>query len=137
MSLGPVEYVVIGFPGTRLNDDIVPALADLVASATVRIIDLMVVTKDADGTVAMLEYEDLGDAPGFADLEGDVSNLFSEEDASALAVSMLPDSTALVILWEDLWAAPLAEAVRRAEGSIVSGARIPPDVMADAFAAAQ
>jgi hypothetical protein len=137
VSLGPVEFIVIGLPDSVLNDDIVPALAELVASETVRILDLMVVSRDADGQTSTIEYEEFADAPGFADLEGEVSSLFSDEDASYVATSLAPGTSAIVILWEDMWARHFADAVLRAKGTILSGGRVPRDVMDAALASVQ
>lgn len=137
MSLGPLEYIVIDFPGAELRDDIVPALADLVSSQAVRILDLMVVTKDANGVAATVEYEDLPSAPGLADIDGDVTSVLSEDDAAEVAATMAPDSSALVILWEDVWARSFADAVLRASGRISDGARIPHDVAVKVFAGLQ
>lgn len=132
-----MEFIVIGLPGSELNDDIVPALAELVASETVRILDLLVVMKDDDGHTSTIEYEDFVDAPGFIDLEGEVSSLFSDEDAIYVAASLAPGCSAIVILWEDVWARHFADAVARANGTILSGGRVPRDVMDAALASVQ
>ena len=77
MAIGPVEYVIIGFPGNQFKGEIIPALADLVESGTVRILDLVFVMKDAEGNITTAEYEDL---PGMDDLDGDADGLFNEDD---------------------------------------------------------
>lgn len=136
MNVGPVEYIVIDFPGMRLHDDIVPALGELVGSGSVRILDLMVVTKDADGVAATVEYEDLP-IDGFVDLEGDVTSVLSDEDAAEVAATMAPDSSALVLLWEDVWARSFGDAVLRANGRILDGARIPNTIAQRVFAGLQ
>jgi hypothetical protein len=137
VSLGPVEFVVIGLPDGELNDDIALALAELVASNTVRILDLLVVMKDDDGLTSTIEYEDFVGAPAFIDLEGDVSSLLSDEDTIHVAASLTPGSSAIVILWEDLWARDFADAVALANGTILSGGRVPSDVMDAALASVQ
>jgi hypothetical protein len=137
VSLGPVEFVVIRLPDSELNDDIALALAELVASDTVRILDLLVVMKDDDGLTSTIEYEDFVGAPAFIDLEGEVSSLLSDEDASYVAASLAPGSSAIVILWEDLWARDFADAVTLANGTILSGGRVPRDVMDAALASVQ
>lgn len=134
MTFGPLEYIVIGFPGSRPTDDIVPALADLVAAGTVRILDLVVVAKDADGAVAIVEYEDIDGADGYIDLEGEVSSVLSEDDAYGVAELLDAGSWAMVILWEDVWAQPFADAVLAAGGRILSGERIPNDLVEASFA---
>ena len=131
MSLGPVEYIIIKFPGNQFKGEIVPALADLVDSGTVRILDLVFVLKDADGDVTSIEYEDL---PGVADVDGEADGLLSEEDLVLAAEVLEPESSGLLIVWEDTWANPLAEAIRGAGGIIVAGERIPHEIVEAAFA---
>jgi uncharacterized membrane protein len=130
MAMGPVEYIIIGFPENQFKGEIVPALADLVESGTVRILDLVFVMKDADGTVTSVEYEDL---PGMSDLEGEADGLLSEEDLEMVAEVLEPNSSGLMIVWEDLWASRLAAALRDAGGVIISGERIPHDIVEAAF----
>ena len=130
MAMGPVEYIIIGFPENQFKGEIVPALADLVESGTVRILDLVFVMKDADGTVTSVEYEDL---PGVSDLEGEADGLLSEEDLEMVAEVLEPNSSGLMIVWEDLWASRLAAALRDAGGVILSGERIPHDIVEAAF----
>ena len=130
MAMGPVEYIIIGFPENQFKGEIVPALADLVESGTVRILDLVFVMKDAAGTVTSVEYEDL---PGMSDLEGEADGLLSEEDLEMVAEVLEPNSSGLMIVWEDLWASRLAAALRDAGGVILSGERIPHDIVEAAF----
>ena len=101
MAIGPVEYVIIKFPGNQFKGEIVPALADLVESGTVRILDLVFVLKDEDGNIASLEYEDL---PGLADVDGEADGLLNEEDLEMAAEVLEPNSSGLLIVWEDRWA---------------------------------
>jgi uncharacterized membrane protein len=130
MAMGPVEYIIIGFPENQFKGEIVPALADLVESGTVRILDLVFVMKDAAGTVTSVEYEDL---PGVSELEGEADGLLSEEDLEMVAEVLEPNSSGLMIVWEDLWASRLAAALRDAGGVILSGERIPHDIVEAAF----
>ena len=130
MAIGPVEYVIIGFPGNQFKGEILPALADLVERNTVRILDLVFVIKDEEGNVTSAEYEDL---PGMADLDGEADGLFSEEDLLMAAEVLEPNSSGLLIVWEDTWATPLAEAIRNAGGVIVAGERIPHEIVEGAF----
>ena len=129
MAIGPVEYIIIGFPENQFKGEIV-ALADLVESGTVRILDLVFVTKDADGDVTSIEYEDL---PGLGDIDGEVDGLVSEEDLEMIAEVLEPNSSGLMIVWEDVWASRLAAAIRGAGGVILSGERIPHDIVEAAF----
>ena len=130
MAIGPVEYIIIGFPENQFKGEIVPALADLVESGTVRILDLIFVTTDADGDVTVIEYEDL---PGLGDLDGEADGLLSDEDLDMVGETLEPNSSGLMIVWEDCWANRLATAIRDAGGVIMSGERIPHDIVEAAF----
>src|SRR3954464_4152360 len=107
MSRGPVEYVIIGFPGNEFKGEIVPALADLVDSGTVRIIDLVFVGKTEDGDVVSFEV-DGGHAQleVFNSLDGEVGDFIGDEDVAHAAAALEPGTSAALLLWEDLWAAP-------------------------------
>ncbi|WP_055530980.1 DUF6325 family protein [Streptomyces graminilatus] len=135
MDVGPVEYVVVAFPGNRFRGEIAPELRALVASGTVRILDLTFVKKDADGVVSYVELDALDptEASVFDDIEGEVGGLFTKEDLDLIAEELVPDSSAAVLLWEDTWAAGMAEAVRRAGGRLVAHERIPAEVVERAF----
>ena len=130
MALGPVEYAVIAFPGNRFNGDVVPALSELVDSGTVHIIDLVFVHKDADGILTIGELEQLDAELGavFAELEGDIDGLLSEEDLSDISALLSDNSSAAVIVWENLWAERFAAAVRASGGQLVDSGRIPHEV---------
>lgn len=135
-STGPVEYVVIGFPGNRFKGEIVPAVAELVDHGIVRIIDVAFIKKDTDGNVAMFEYDALDDvlAFGFADIDGEAGGVLNDEDLELAAEALEPDSSAALIVWEHRWAARVAQAIRDAGGRIIAGERVPDDVVAQALA---
>ncbi|HEX9259345.1 MAG TPA: DUF6325 family protein [Acidimicrobiales bacterium] len=137
MTLGPVEYVVIGFADDKVSADIVPPLAELVRSGTIRIIDLVFVAKDADGNVTSFEYDGLDGATGeaFAGLEGDADGLFNDEDVAIVGAALEPGTAAALMLFEDLWATPFAQAIRAAGGRLVAGERIPPEIVDAAVSA--
>lgn len=128
VDIGPVEYVVIEFPGNQFNGEVAPALARLVESGTVRIIDLVFVIKDDDGNVTSLEYDDLDDEV-LAGIDGEADGLLSEEDIAELSEDLAPNSSALLILFEDLWALEFGKAVRDSGGELVSGGRIPRELI--------
>lgn len=133
-EIGPVEYAVIAFPGNRFSGEIAPALAELIEAGTIRIIDLAFVGKDADGNVLSFEMTDLEEDVRRA-LEGvgvDPSGLLNEDDLSAAAEELEPDSSALLVVWEDVWATKLAQAVRNADGVILDFERIPHEVVVEA-----
>jgi len=125
--IGPVEFVIIEFAGNQFNGDIAPALAELVDSGTVRIIDLAVVSKDSAGNLTILELQEL--TPELADallkLTGEVSGLLSEEDLLGIGEDMEPNTTGAAMLVEHIWATRFAAAVRAANGNLVLSERIP------------
>ncbi len=125
MPIGPVEYIIVGFPGNKFNGEIAPELIALVESGTVRILDLIFIGKDADGNVVSFEIEDLEGFAAFADLDADVGGLISPEDIEYAAAQLEPNSSAALLLWEDVWAAPFAKAVLDSGGVLLDGARIP------------
>ena len=130
-EIGPVEYMVVSFPGNRFRGEIAPALQELVESATIRVIDLAFVTKTADGEVGAFEVSDL-DPEVQSALEaigGAPSGLFNEDDLAAAAEELEPDSSAALLVWEDLWAAKLAQAIRDADGVLLDLERIPHEVV--------
>lgn len=133
-TIGPVEFLIIDFPGNRFTDDLAPALADLVGRGVVHVIDLVFVSKDADGNVAWFECDDLEELAAYAPVDGEAEGLLSDEDIIELSEELAPDSSALFIVWEDTWARDLAVAVRAAGGRIAAGERIPHDAVLELFA---
>jgi hypothetical protein len=138
MEVGPVEYVVIAFPGNRFRGEIAPELRNLVASGTVRILDLTFVKKGEDGSVSYVELDALDpvEASVFDDIEGEVGGLFSHEDLELIAEELVPDSSAAVLVWEDTWAAAITGAIRNADGELLAHERIPAAVVEKALEAA-
>jgi uncharacterized membrane protein len=135
-SIGPVEYVVIAFPGNRFKGEIVPALAELVDNDVIRIIDVAFIKKDADGNTTMFEYDTLDDvlAFGFADVDGEAGGVLNDEDLELAAEALEPDSSAALIVWEHRWATGVAQAIRNAGGRIVAGERVPDEIVKQALA---
>jgi hypothetical protein len=135
-SSGPVEYVVIAFPGNRFKGEIVPAIAELVDNDIVRIIDVAFVKKDADGTVTTFEYDSLDDvlAFGFADIDGEAGGVLNDEDLELAAEALAPDSSAALVVWEHRWAARVSQAIRDAGGRIIAGERVPDEIVEQALA---
>jgi hypothetical protein len=126
-ELGPVDWIVVEFPGSRFNGEMAPALTDLVARDLIRVLDLLVLKKDADGSIEAFELSDLdeseiGELRGY---EAELAMLLSEDDVTAVAAAVEPGSSAAVLVWENLWAAPFASAVRRSGGQLVASGRIP------------
>jgi len=125
MDIGPVSYTVIAFPGNRFTGKIAPELEKLIANGVVRIIDLVFVAKDEAGDTVSLEFDQLEELAPFGELEGEVGGLVNAEDLDHVAANLPPGNSALVIVWEDTWANPLAEAILEAGGVVVDSARIP------------
>ncbi|MDH6135671.1 hypothetical protein P3T37_005088 [Kitasatospora sp. MAA4] len=130
-DVGPVEYMVVAFPGSRFRGEIVPELKKLVDGGIVRIIDLAFVKRDEDGTVRFLELEsvDAEEAALFADLDGEVGGLLSEEDLALIAEEIPAGSSAALLVWENSWATAIAGAIRAAGGVLVAHERVPVHVV--------
>ncbi|WP_199809178.1 DUF6325 family protein [Streptomyces sp. NRRL S-244] len=126
-ELGPVDYLVVEFPAGASNftGQMATALAELVKSGTIRVIDVLILTKDSDGTVEASELSDVGGLGELEVIEAELGELLAEEDVEHLAAAMEPGSTAGVLIWENLWAAPFASAVRHSGGQLIANGRIP------------
>ncbi len=135
MEIGPVEYIVISFPGNQFNGDVAPALAELVREGTVRVIDLVFIHKDEDGNVTSFEYDERPETAQFADVDGEADGLISDEDIEFAAAQLPLNSSAALLIWEDVWATRFAKAVRDSGGEVITGARVPRDVVEAALAA--
>jgi hypothetical protein len=129
MGIGPVEYMIVAFPGNKFNGEIAPALADLVDSGTIRVLDLAIVVKDQDGNIVGGELEDADSdiVQAFRKIVGAGADgdLLNEEDIQRAGEALEPNSSAAVLVWEDLWATRFAEAVRASGGVLVEIQRIP------------
>jgi hypothetical protein len=137
-SLGPVQYIVVGFPGSKFKGEIIPELGNLVKAGTIRVMDLAFVSKAEDGSILCMELEDLADddAAPFAAFEKEIGDLLNEEDLLIAADALEPGSSAAVLVWENIWARKFADALRNADGVLVAWDRIPYEVVQAAMAAA-
>jgi Family of unknown function (DUF6325) len=126
-ELGPVDYFVVEFPAGKSNftGEMVTELLALVDSGIIRVVDALILTKDDDGAVEAMELSDVGELGALQDLEAQLAELLAEEDVEHLAAAMDPGSTAGVLIWENLWAAPFASAARRSGGQLIANGRIP------------
>ena len=126
-ELGPVDYLVVEFPAGRANfsGEMAAELSSLVDAGTIRILDLMIITKDDDGTIDAFEVDDFEGLDELRALETELANLLAAEDVEDLAAAMEPGSVAGVLVWENRWAAPFASAARRAGGQLIANGRIP------------
>ena len=123
-----LEYIIIGFPENNFSGEIAPGLATLVDAGLIRIVDLVFVAKGDDGSTIALEVDEHDHLSAFAAIEGDVGGVIGPEDIEHAAASIADGSSVLLIVWEDLWAIPFGDAVRRAGGVFIEGGRIPTDI---------
>jgi hypothetical protein len=136
---GPIDYLVVEFPGSKLNGEAFPLLVDLADRGIIRILDLAFISKDADGSVVGLELKDF-DGDGELDLavfEGVSSGLLDQGDIDDAASVLEPGSSAGVLVYENVWAAPFATALRRSGGQLVASGRIPVQAILSALEAAE
>jgi hypothetical protein len=139
MDVGPVDLLIVEFPGNQFKGEIAPALRDLITDGTVRVLDLLFVYKDADGEVGSVELAGLGPdlEPAFADLDGQLGGgLLDAEDVAQVGADLAPNSSAALIVWENTWAARFVTAMRNAGAKVVDQARIPAEAVAAALDAA-
>jgi hypothetical protein len=121
-EMGPIDYVVLEWPGRQPNGEVAPLILDLVDRGIIRLIDVALMVKDEEGHVAAL---DLASLPEFSDFEGASTGLIDQEDLDEAATALEPGTSAAVLVWENRWAAPVAVAVRRSGGQLVASGRIP------------
>ena len=126
-ELGPVDYLVVEFPPATSNftGEMAAEIAKLVDAKLVRVLDLLILQKDADGSIEALEIDDLEGLDELRVAETQLAELLAEEDVVHLAAAMEPGTTAGVLVWENTWAAPFASAARRAGGQLIASGRIP------------
>jgi uncharacterized membrane protein len=130
MGVGPIDVVIIGFPGNKFSGQIAPAIMELVESGTIRVIDLLFVMKDADGVVLTIDAADLDadTGPRFMAINVIQPGALGPDDADEIAEDLEPNTSALLIAFENAWAAKFVEAVRAADGFVIDQIRIPADV---------
>jgi len=130
-EIGPVDYLIVAFPGNEFRGEIAPALADLVEAGTIRIIDLAFVGKDAEGNVAAFELTDIDPEvrEGFEKAGVEVNGLFNDDDLAAAGEELEPNSSAALLVWENVWARDVAQGIRDAGGEVLDFERIPHEVV--------
>jgi hypothetical protein len=136
-ELGPVDWIVVEFPGSKFNGEIAPALRDLVQRRLIRVLDLLVLKKEEDGSLEAFELSDLdpSEVGELRSYESELAMLLSEDDVTAVAAAVEPGTSAAVLVWENVWAAPFASAVRHSGGQLVASGRIPVQAMLAAIEA--
>ena len=126
-ELGPVDYIVVEFPAGASNftGEMTNELLALIDSGTIRVIDILILTKNEDGSVEAMELSDVDELGPLQAVEAELAELLAADDVDHLAAAMEPGSTAGVLIWENLWAAPFASAARRSGGQLIANGRIP------------
>jgi len=138
MALGPIEVLVIAFPGNEFNGQIMPELERLVENDTIALIDGLFIRKDADGTITFVEFEEEGgsaEAMKLVELMNQLDSLISDEDIEEIAAGLEPDSAAAMLVFENTWAKPFADAIFEANGVMVTNFRVPRVVVDDVLGA--
>lgn len=131
MTLGPLEYTVIGFKGNDFHGEIADEILRVVESGTIALVDVLFITKDSDGDVAVIELDNTEDPrfAGFAPLISELGGLLTPEDIDQLAESLPVDTSGLVLLFEHRWAVRIKEAIGAAGGFLISRETIPPEIL--------
>lgn len=137
-QVGPIEVMVVAFPGSKFNGSIAPALQAVVDKGDIAIIDFAFITKGEDGSVSVIEIEeiDTDSLSGFDAVAGELLDLLNEQDLALLGESLDPGSSAAALVFEHTWARELAAAVSSTEGEVIFSERVPRDVVAAAIVAA-
>jgi hypothetical protein len=125
-EMGPIDYVVLEWPGRQPKGEVAPLLIDLVDRGIIRILDIALMVKGEDGSVAAIDLGEVnGGSGGFQEFDGASTGLISQEDLEEAAGVLEPGTSAAVLVWENRWAAPVAVALRRSGGQLVASGRIP------------
>lgn len=137
-EMGPIDYILVEWPGRQPNGEVAPHLVDLVERGLIRILDLVFIAKDEEGNVAGLEISELaGEVAELSVFEGASSGLLSDEDVDEAGDVLEPGTSAALLVFENAWAAPFATAVRRSGGQLVASGRIPVQALLAALDAAE
>ncbi|MGW1957495.1 DUF6325 family protein [Streptomyces sp. NPDC001920] len=136
-EMGPVDYLIVEFPGSRMTGEGLPLLVDLVDRGIIRILDLVFLRKGTDGSVEALELRNIGDEVDLTVFEGASSGLLDQSDLEDAGAALEPGNSAAVLVYENVWAAPLAGALRRGGAELVASGRIPVDALLASLDAAE
>ena len=135
MEVGPVDVYIIGFPGNKFNGRVAPAILELVENGTIRILDLLFVSKDAEGVTTVIQAEDLDEeGAGFLEIDVTQPGALNEEDAEEVSDDLPANSSALLIAFENVWARKVVDALQDADAVLIDSIRIPVDVVQAAMA---
>jgi len=136
MEVGPVDVYIIGFPGNKFTGRIAPAILELVENGTIRVLDLLFVTKDAEGVVTTIAAADLDEeGAGFLAIDVAQPGALGDEDAEEVSDDLPSNSSALLIAFENVWVAKVVDALQAADAVLIDSIRIPADVVQAALVA--
>ena len=124
LEMGPIDYIVLEWPGRQPKGDAVPLIIDLVERGIIRVLDIALMVKGDDGSVAAVDLGDLDEDSGFGVFDGATTGLITQADLEEAATALNPGTSAAVLVWENVWAAPVAVALRRSGGQLVASGRI-------------
>ena len=126
-TLGPIDYILVEFPAGKssFTGEMAVELIDLVDRGIIRIVDVLIIQKDEDGTFDAIELEDVADLGALRQIEAGLAELLAEDDVAMFAAAMDPGTIAGVLIWENLWAAGFASTVRKSGGQLIASGRIP------------
>jgi hypothetical protein len=136
-ELGPIDYIVIEWPGKQPTGEAAPLIVDLADRGIIRVLDVAFMVKADDGTVAAIEVGDLDGDSGFEEFEGASTGLIGQDDLEEAAAALNPGTSAAVLLWENRWAAPVAAAIRHSGGQLVASGRLPVQAIIAALESAE
>ena len=136
MSIGPVEYIAIAFPGNKFSGEIVPAIKELQDAGTIRVLDLVIISKDGEGNVTGIELSEASpeQQAALAVLGIESRNILGQEDVEDIGAALDPNSTAGLMIWENVWAARFAQSLRAADGILIANGRIPAPLVEEVLA---
>jgi uncharacterized protein DUF6325 len=136
MSIGPVEYIAIAFPGNKFSGEIVPAIKELQDAGTIRVLDLVIISKDGGGNVTGIELSEASpeQQAALAVLGIERRNILGQEDVEDIGSALDPNSTAGLMIWENVWAAKFAQSLRAADGILIANGRIPAALVEEVLA---
>jgi Family of unknown function (DUF6325) len=136
MSIGPVEYIAIAFPGNKFSGQIVPAIKELQDAGTIRVLDLVIISKDGDGNVTGIELSEASpeQQAALAVLGIESRNILGQDDVEDIGAALDPNSTAGLMIWENVWAAKFAQSLRAADGILIANGRIPAPLVEEVLA---
>jgi uncharacterized membrane protein len=124
-EMGPIDYIVLEWPGKQPSGEVAPLLVDLVDRGIIRILDIAFMVKGEDGSVAAIDVGAINGGGGWDEFDGASTGLLGDEDVQEAAAALEPGTSAAVLVWENRWAAPVAVALRKSGGQLVASGRLP------------